>query len=74
MEKLVNINPEIMGGTPVFMGTRVPVSFLPEYLAEGGTLTEFLADYPTVSREQALAFLDAAAPAVIAKQHGAAAA
>ena len=51
-------DPEIMGGTPVFTGTRVPVQTLLDYLEGGDTLDEFLDGFPGVSREQAIAFLE----------------
>ena len=50
-------DPEIMSGTPVFTGTRVPIQNLVDYLAAGDDLDEFLADFPTVSRAQAQALL-----------------
>lgn len=50
-------DPEIMSGTPVFTGTRVPVHTLVDHLASGISLDEFLEDFPTVRREQAVAFL-----------------
>lgn len=53
----INIDPEIMSGTPVFEGTRVPVQALIDNLADGVSLDEFLENFPTVSREQALAVL-----------------
>lgn len=49
---------DIWGGTPVFVGTRVPVQTLLDYSIGGDTLDEFLDDFPTVSREQALAVLE----------------
>ena len=54
----INRNPEILGGTPVFAGTRVPVRILMEHLEAGDRLDEFLEDYPTVSRAQAIAVLE----------------
>ncbi len=51
-------NPDILGGTPVFSGTRVPVRTLMEHLEAGDRLDDFLEDFPTVSREQALKALD----------------
>jgi uncharacterized protein (DUF433 family) len=54
IEKLVNIDPEILGGTPVFNGTRVPVQTLVDYLSSGDTPEEFLEDFPSVRREQAI--------------------
>jgi uncharacterized protein (DUF433 family) len=54
---LVVSNPEILGGIPVFSGTRVPVRNLTDYLEHGGSIDEFLDDYPSVSRDQVLQFL-----------------
>ncbi len=53
-DKLIDRNPDVLGGTPVFSGTRVPVRILMEHLEAGDRLDEFLDDYPTVSREQAV--------------------
>ncbi len=53
-------NPDILGGTPVFSGTRVPVRTLMEHLEAGDRLDDFLEDFPTVSREQALEALELA--------------
>jgi uncharacterized protein (DUF433 family) len=53
-------NPEVLGGTPVFRGTRVPFQNLLDYLEGGQTLDEFLDDFPTVSREVAIAALEQA--------------
>ncbi len=55
--KIVSSDPEVLGGTPVFLGTRVPVAVLFENLADGMTLEEILDAYPTLSREAALAAL-----------------
>lgn len=60
MRDLVSRDPEILGGTPVFTGTRVPVAVLFENLAAGLSLDEILVEYPTVSREQAVAALQLA--------------
>lgn len=57
---LINIDPDILGGTPVFAGTRVPVESLFDHLEAGISLDEFLADFPSVSRPQAIAMLAAA--------------
>jgi uncharacterized protein (DUF433 family) len=57
---LIMQSPEILGGTPVFYGTRVPVQSLIDYLAGGETLDEFLDNFPSVSREQAIEFLQSA--------------
>ena len=56
----IHSDPEIMGGTPVFVGTRVPVETLLDYLEAGDPLDEFLEDFPSVSREQAVAVLELA--------------
>jgi uncharacterized protein (DUF433 family) len=56
----IHSDPEILGGTPVFVGTRVPFQTLLDYLEAGDPLDEFLEDFPTVSREQAVAALEAA--------------
>jgi uncharacterized protein (DUF433 family) len=53
----ITVDPEIMSGAPVFEGTRVPVDALLNNLADGVSLDEFLENFPTVSREQALAIL-----------------
>ena len=53
----VNIDPEILGGTPVFDGTRVPIQTLFDYLEGGDKLEEFLDDFPSVSKEQAVEVL-----------------
>jgi uncharacterized protein (DUF433 family) len=57
---LICRDPEIMGGTPVFRGTRVPVQTLLDYLAGGDSIDEFLAGFPTVTRGQVIEFLQAA--------------
>lgn len=62
----VHSDPEILGGTPVFVRTRVPLQALIDYLAGGHTLQEFLDDFPTVSRELALAALEQAKAHLIA--------
>jgi uncharacterized protein (DUF433 family) len=59
-------DPEILSGTPVFAGTRVPVRSLFDYLEGGETIEEFLHQYPSVKREQAIAVLDAAYKTVAA--------
>lgn len=53
-------DPEVMGGTPVFCGTRVPVQTLLDYLEAGDSIDEFLEGFPTVTREQVVAFLEQA--------------
>jgi uncharacterized protein (DUF433 family) len=57
---VVNIDPEIMSGTPCFGGTRVPARTLFDYLEGGDALEDFLEDFPTVTREQAIALLEEA--------------
>jgi uncharacterized protein (DUF433 family) len=61
LKAIVHSNPEVMSGTPVFVGTRVPVRNLIDYLEAGETLDEFLDDFPTVSRQQAISVLKFAA-------------
>jgi uncharacterized protein (DUF433 family) len=60
MSKVIHIDPEILGGTPVFSGTRVPIESLFDHLEEGVSLDEFLDDFPTVAREQAVEVLEMA--------------
>lgn len=55
---IITRDPEILGGTPVFTGTRVPVRILLEYFESGETLDEFLEGYPSVTRQQAVEFLE----------------
>ena len=57
-EVLVQRSKDILGGTPVFSGTRVPVQTLLTYIEEGDTLDEFLGDFPAVSREHAVKVLE----------------
>ncbi len=57
---VINRNPNILGGTPVFTGTRVPVRILMEYLETGDSLDDFLDQYPSVSREQAVQLIELA--------------
>jgi uncharacterized protein (DUF433 family) len=68
-QSVVHSDPEILSGTPVFMGSRVPFKNLIDYLEQGYTLNEFLDDFPSVSREQALAALEEAKEAVLANAH-----
>jgi uncharacterized protein (DUF433 family) len=53
-------SPEVMGGTPVFCGTRVPVQTLLDYLEAGDTINDFLEGFPSVTRAQVVAFLEQA--------------
>lgn len=61
---VIERSPDILGGTPVFRGTRVPVRTLIDYLEAGDRLEDFLGDFPTVSREQAVAVLQLAKEAL----------
>jgi uncharacterized protein (DUF433 family) len=63
----VHSDPRIMGGTPVFVGTRVPFQTLLDYLEAGQPLSDFLDDFPTVAREQAIAALEQAKEALLAR-------
>lgn len=62
-------HPDILGGTPVFVGTRVPVRSLFDYIEGGETLDEFLHQFPSVKREQAIAALEIACDSLIADAH-----
>jgi uncharacterized protein (DUF433 family) len=64
LSSVVDVNPEILSGTPVFVGTRVPVQTLIDYLEGSDRLDDFLQDFPTVSREQAVAALELARDAL----------
>ena len=59
-QPVVHSDPDIMSGTPVFVGTRVPFQTFIDYLEAGQPLSEFLEDFPTVSKEQAIAALEQA--------------
>jgi len=63
-KSLITIDPETLGGIPVFSGTRVPVKTLIDYLEAGDRLDDFLDDFPTVSREHAVAVLEIAKEAL----------
>lgn len=62
----IHSDPEILSGTPVFVGSRVPFQNMMDYLEAGHSLNEFLDDFPSVSREQALSALEEAKEAVLA--------
>jgi uncharacterized protein (DUF433 family) len=64
-QNIVHSDPEIMSGTPVFVGTRVPVYNLFDYLEAGDSLETFLESFPSVTREQAIAALEIAKEAVV---------
>lgn len=67
VKTIVHSDPHIHSGTPVFIGTRVPAQTLLDYLEGGESLEEFLDNYPSVTREQAIAFLEEAGRAVFAQ-------
>ena len=60
LKNLINIDPEILGGQPVFKGTRVPIETLFDHLQAGIFIEEFLDDFPTVTKEQAVGTLEIA--------------
>lgn len=62
---IISVSPEIMGGTPVFAGTRVPVQTLLDYLKAGESIDDFLDGFPTESREQVIALLEEAGKQVM---------
>jgi len=64
---VVHSDPEILGGTPVFVGTRVPVHSLFDYLEGGDTLDEFLRQFPSVQREQAVIALEMARDSLLSR-------
>ena len=66
LSEVLHSDPEILGGTPVFVGTRVPAQSLFDYLEGGETLDEFLRQFPSVRREQAIALLDLARATLLA--------
>ena len=66
-DPLITASPDRLGGTPVFAGTRVPVQTLIDYLEAGDSLDDFLVDFPSVSREHAIAVLELAKSALLAK-------
>ena len=68
---VVHSDPEILGGTPVFVGSRVPVQSLFDYLEGGETLDEFLHQFPSVKREQAVAALEMARDSLLASARSA---
>jgi uncharacterized protein (DUF433 family) len=67
MQSVIISDPEILGGTPVFRGTRVPFKALVDYIEGGETLDEFLDHFPTVTRESAIAALEEAKRLIIAQ-------
>lgn len=64
---IISCSPDVMGGTPVFAGTRVPVQTVLDYLEAGETIDDFLEGFPTVSRDQVIGFLEEAKDLLVAK-------
>jgi uncharacterized protein (DUF433 family) len=72
-EPLISRSDEILGGTPVFAGTRVPVQALFDYLEEGDSLDEFLDDFPAVTRDHAVRVLEKMKESFLAREYESAA-
>ncbi len=66
---VISCNPDVMGGTPVFSGTRVPVQTLLDYLEAGDSIDDFLAGFPSINREQIISFLEQAKDRLVATAH-----
>jgi uncharacterized protein (DUF433 family) len=64
-QPIVSISPDVMGGSPVFHGTRVPVQTLLDYLEAGESIDDFLAGFPSVARAQVIAFLEEAKTRIV---------
>ena len=73
MTDLINRSDDILGGTPVFAGTRVPLQTLFDYLEAGDTLDEFLDDFPAVTREHAIKVLEKMKETFLAQEYESAA-
>jgi uncharacterized protein (DUF433 family) len=73
MTNLINRSEDILGGTPVFAGTRVPVQTLFDYLEEGDSLNEFLDDFPAVSKEHVIKVLEKMKEMVLSEEYESAA-
>lgn len=71
MQRVIHSDPEILGETPVFVGTRVPVENLIDYLEAGDSLGDFLDAFPSVTHEQAVAALELAREALISSARAA---
>ena len=69
MAKVIVTDPGILGGEPVFRGTRVPFKILTDYLEGGDSLDEFLEQYPTITREAAVAAIEEARLSLVAQLH-----
>lgn len=68
-EPVISCNPDVMGGTPVFFDTRVPVQTLLDYLEAGDSIDDFLAGFPSINREQIISFLEQAKDRLVAIAH-----
>jgi uncharacterized protein (DUF433 family) len=68
-QPVIQTDPDILGGTPVFVGTRVPVQALLDYLEGGDSLDEFLDHFPSVNRDQAVGALELAGELLVAHAH-----
>lgn len=66
---IITVSPDVLGGTPVFAGTRVPIQTFVEYIKAGESIESFLEGFPSVKREQLLAFLDEATNLIVATVH-----
>ncbi|HKH50109.1 MAG TPA: DUF433 domain-containing protein [Thermoanaerobaculia bacterium] len=64
---IISCSPDVMGGTPVFAGTRVPVQTVLDYLEAGETIDDFLEGFPTVTRDQVIGFLEEAKDLLVGK-------
>ena len=72
-ESVIHRSSDVLGGTPVFRGTRVPIETLLDYLEAGDSLDDFLREFPSVSRKQAIAAMELAKKALLAQGNEAAA-
>ena len=66
-QSVVKVDPEIMSGAPCFAGTRVPIQNLIDYFEGGDSIDEFLEDFPSVSRDQVISFLEEAKESILAR-------
>lgn len=66
-QRLITTSPDVLGGTPVFAGTRVPVQTLLDYLEGGESIDDFLDGFPSVKREQVIAFLEEAKASLLSQ-------
>ena len=69
LKSLIQRSNEVLGGTPVFAGTRVPVQSLLDYLEEGKSIEDFLSDFPTVKKEQVLKMLKAVKESLVGRSN-----